>query len=63
MDRKHCQSKYYKLQQRTPSETELASRLHIASDHALESGESKNIHLNIVKLTQTEKVIQTLKSV
>ena len=92
MDRKHCQSKYYKLQQRIPPEAELASRLHIAfhhayakselvsrlhiaSDHAYakspptllhhypENGESKNIHLYIVKLAQTEKVIQTLKSV
>ena len=92
MDRKCCQSKYYKLQQRIPSEAQLASRLHIASDHAyaksklvsilhiasdhtcaksqptllhhyLENGESKNIHLDIVKLAQTEKVIQTLRGV
>ena len=73
--RKLCQIKYNKLQQRTPSEAELASRLYIASDHAYakspptllhnypESVESKNINLDIVKLAQTEKVIQTLKSV
>ena len=75
VDRKLCQILYNKLQQRTPSEAELASRLHIASDHAYakspptllhnypESVESKNINLDIVKLAQTEKVIQTLKSV